>query len=98
MAITLTKNFAPLASQPLTDRELMREVGLLARERIYQRTIAGQDMHERAFRPYSADYRALKQKELGKSSPVNLQVSGGMLNALTIIELTENSVTLGFRS
>lgn len=96
MPVTVTKNFQPLSTLRLTDQALMREVGLLARERIYQRTIGGRDMHDRPFAPYSADYQAVKQRELGAGA-VNLQVSGAMLNALVILEVTETSVTLGFR-
>lgn len=95
MGVSVTKNFN-LKTLELTDRQLMREVGLLARERIYSRTISGRDEDNQPFRPYSADYKATKQRELGKSSPVNLQLSGGMLNALTILAVTDDSVTLGF--
>lgn len=73
----------------------MREVGLLARERIYRRTIAGRDQDDQPFKPYSAAYGALRAKE-GLSTNVNLQVSGAMLNALRIVAVTETSVTLGF--
>ena len=97
MGITVTKNFPPLAGLELTNRQLMREVGLLARERIYKRTLAGRDMHDNAFRPYSADYRAAKAREVGAGT-VNLQLSGAMLNALVILEVTDDSVTLGFSS
>jgi hypothetical protein len=97
MGVQVSRNFPPLATLELTNREIMREIGILARERIYQRTIAGRDMHDHAFQPYSADYAATKRKELG-AGPVNLQVSGAMLNALVIIDLTDDSVTLGFSS
>lgn len=95
MGVTATKNFGHLADLPLTDSALMREVGLLARERIYRRTIAGRDQHDQAFKPYSAAYSGLRQKE-GLSTSVNLQVSGGMLNAMRIVAVTDTSVTLGF--
>lgn len=96
MGVHVLRNFPPLAGLPLTSREVMREVGLLARQRIYERTTGGQDMHGQAFKPYSQSYQTAKARELG-STGVNLQVSGAMLNALTIIEVTDHSVTLGFR-
>jgi hypothetical protein len=74
----------------------MREVGLLARQRIYTRTVSGIDMRGKSFQAYSRSYRDQKLKAVGKASPVNLQLSGAMLNAMAIIELTPTSVTLGF--
>ncbi len=92
---TVTPNFRPLAELQLTDRALMREVGLLARERIIRRTISGLDENDQGFEPYSREYAARKAAELGGGN-VNLQVSGAMLNAITIGEVTDDSVTLTF--
>src|ERR1700680_2371841 len=97
MGVTVTRNFASLADFPLSTSSLMREIGFLARERILRRTIAGIDEHDQSFAPYSPAYAALKAKELGAGG-VNLQVSGAMLNAIVLTEVTEKSVTLGFSS
>lgn len=97
MAVTVKLSGVPLDKLQLSTKELMREIGLLARERIIRRTLSGLDMEGKAFRPYSADYRATKARELGSADPVNLQVSGRMLQRLTILDVTEDSVTLGFR-
>ena len=78
-------------------RELMREIGLLARERIVRRTISGKDAEGQPFEAYSERYRLRKAKELGGGT-VNLQVSGAMLNGLQIVDVTDRSVTLGFSS
>lgn len=94
-SITVSRNFGPLADLKLSTRSLMREVGLLARERIVRRTIAGQDENEASFRAYSPAYAKRKAKEVGAGG-VNLQLSGAMLNAITITDVTDNSVTLGF--
>lgn len=75
--------------------DLMREIGLLARERILLRTAASTDVNGAPFAPYSAAYAVAKAKEVG-AGPVNLQLSGGMLEALVITEVTDLSVTLGF--
>ena len=96
MPVIVTRNFAPLSKTKLTDKELMREVGLLARELIVTRTIAGRDENDASFTPYSPGYAKYKTKELGLSAAVNLQVSGAMLNAITIVEVTDTSVELGF--
>lgn len=96
MPVSVIRVGKPLADVPLSTEPLMRDVGLLARERILRRTLAGIDQNGAAFSPYSAAYALRKALELG-SAGVNLQVSGAMLNALTITEVTPTSVTLGFR-
>jgi hypothetical protein len=94
--VTVNKTRFRLPSEiKLTTKELMTEIGLLAREMIVRRTAAGKDADGQSFQPYSAAYAKRKAEELG-TSQVNLQVSGRMLNALTIVEVTETSVTLGF--
>lgn len=92
--IALTRNFPSLSDLKLVTQEDMRQIGLLTRERIVKRTISGQGV-DGPFQPYSADYAAMKRAALG-STGVNLQVSGNMLNHLVIVEITENSVTLGW--
>jgi hypothetical protein len=95
MSAKVTRNFGPLDQIKLTDRTLMREVGLLARERIYRRTVSGQQTGGAPFRPYSAGYAAQKTQALG-SAKVNLQVSGAMLNAMAITRVDDDEVELGF--
>ena len=94
-SITLTRNFGSLADLVLVTKEDMREIGLLARERIVRRTIAGTDASGSQFKPYAPGYADQKQQALGTSN-VNLQVSGNMLNHIVITEVTEDSVTLGW--
>jgi len=96
-SVTIKRNFGPLAELKLSTSALMREVGLLARERIIRRTIAGQDENEQRFAPYSAAYAERKGKELGRAG-VNLQVSGAMLNAIVVTNVTDTSVSLEFSS
>lgn len=96
-SVTVTANFGSLKDLKLTTRELMKEIGLLARERIVRRTISGRDEDDQSFEPYSAAYAKRKAEELGGGG-VNLQVSGAMLNAIVITELTDDSVTLGFNT
>ncbi len=97
MGLEVSRGTRKLTDTKLTDRAFMREVGLLARERVVRRTLSGQDQHGQPFAPYSASYGAVKAKELGVG-PVNLQVSGRMLQGLIIVDITDNSVTLGFSS
>jgi hypothetical protein len=73
----------------------MREVGLLARERVVRRTRQGQTTQGAAMQPYSPGYAARKAKELGASRP-NLTVSGAMLNDIVLQDVQDDEVTLGF--
>lgn len=95
--VTVVKTGRPLADLRLSSRDLMKEIGLLARERVIRRTVSGVDENDTRFKSYSPGYAAAKAREVGSAS-VNLQLSGGMLNAITIVELTDKSVELGFSS
>jgi hypothetical protein len=95
MPVTITVSGPRLSETQFTTRDLMREIGLLVRERVLRRTIGGTDANDAPFTPYSATYAALKSAELG-TSDVNLQVSGAMLNALQILDVTDHSVTMGY--
>lgn len=92
MSITVTRTGPDFADTVLSDQELMRQIGLLARERILRRTAQGLDMHGVPFRPYSAAYLAQKL-----NTRVNLQVSGAMLQAIGILDVTDTSVTIGYQ-
>lgn len=93
--VTIKRNFDSLTELDLVTREDMREIGLLARERIVTRTREGLDASLQPFAPYSEAYEAQKQAALGHAN-VDLQVSGNMLNHLGIVDVTENTVTLGW--
>lgn len=72
-----------------------RAVGEIARARIVERTRRGSPPEGEDWPAYSDAYRELKAKELG-GGPVNLTVSGEMLNNLRVIDATAKSVTLGW--
>lgn len=95
MGVTVTANFQ-IGDVRFSSPEIMRELGLLARETIRRRTQRGISADGTPFAPYSPRYVVQKAKALGNASPVNLTASGGMLNALQIVEVTPNRVTLGF--
>lgn len=99
MGVTLTRDFGPLDKLELVTVDDMREIGLLAREQIVRRTLRGEDVHGQAFAPYSDGYAQVKREALGTDA-VNLQVSGNMLNDLTIVDVKvedeKASVTLGW--
>ena len=93
--VSVTRSFPALDTLELTTPEDMREIGLLVRERIYNRTISGVDVNGQAFAPYSEAYAERKQAALG-TSRVDLQVSGNMLNHMQVVEVEKDSVTLGW--
>ncbi len=95
--MSFTRNFGPLDQIKLTDKQLMKEVGLLIRERIIRRTKQGQGVNG-PFHPYSRAYGSEKAKQLGTGQTVDLTVSGAMLNAITITRLEDDLVELGFSS
>jgi hypothetical protein len=87
LGITIDKTLhIPLAEIEWITAEDMRDVGLLVREQIIRRTIAGTDVHGGAFAPYSPGYAKAKAAALG-AGPVNLQVSGAMLNDISIVDV-----------
>lgn len=91
----IKRNFDLLTKIKITDQALMREVGLLARQLIVERTRKGRSATGGYFKGYSPKYKARKQKELG-GGPVNLTVSGSMLNDIAVLKVTDNSVVIGF--
>lgn len=95
MTIRVSRNFGPLADLPLSSKAVIRDLLLLARERVIRRTLAGQSSESGAFAPYSPGYRRAKQAALGTSTP-NLQASGAMLNDITISVLSDTKGELGF--
>lgn len=76
-------------------REDWRFVGDLARIAIVERTRRGEAPDGVTWPAYSPGYAKQKFEELG-DTPVNLTVSGEMLNNLRIVDVTETSVTLGW--
>ena len=97
--VQMTRSFGALDHLDLLTAEDMRDVGLLVREQIVRRTLRGLDVNGAAFQPYSPGYAKAKRDALGTAA-VNLQVSGGMINDLTIVDVQVEeeraTVTLGW--
>ena len=74
------------------------EVADLIIERIVNRTDQGKDKDGRRFPGYSKSYKeSLDFKVAGKSlGRVDLQLSGDMLAALSVLDKTQRSVIIGF--
>lgn len=97
MGIVVRKSFVRLADTALTTKADMMLVGEIVRRRIVERTERGVDATGAAFRPYSKGY-AKRKNAAGGRSRVDLRVSGAMMNAIDIIDVTDTSVSLGFRN
>jgi hypothetical protein len=75
------------------------EVADLIIERIVNRTDQGKDKDGRRFPGYSKSYKeSLDFKVAGKTNKVDLQLSGDMLAALSVLDKTSRSVTIGFEN
>ena len=96
MKLTVRRTGGKLSDHQILTTEDMREIGLLARERILRRTAAGKDATGASFRPYSEIYAARKAKELWASGSVDLTVSGDMLGSLVITDVSPIRVELGW--
>jgi len=73
------------------------EVADLIIERIVNRTDQGKDKDGRRFPGYSKSYKeSLDFKVAGKTNKVDLQLSGDMLAALSVLDKTSRSVVIGF--
>jgi hypothetical protein len=92
MSVTVSRNFGRLADIPLTGKALMQEVGVMARQRIISRTLGGVDVHGLPFQSLSPAYAALKAKA-GVQAGI-LQLSGKMLEDITIVVPTDTQVVL----
>ena len=73
------------------------ELADLVIEHIYDRTDKGLDVNGKRFKPYSEEYKgSLAGKIGGKGSKVNLQLSGDMLAAMTLLKQEKGKITIGW--
>ena len=94
--MSVTRNFGRLDHIALTNKPLMRELALLARERIILRTRQGRDADGAPFRPYSPGYAARKRQEVAGPTQPNLTLSGAMLGDISILSVSDDTAELGF--
>jgi len=96
-SVSLHKSWrVDLAKMPIIDRSVMEMVGREVREVIARRTLAGRDAEGRDFEPYSAGYAERKSEAVG-TTRVDLSVSGEMLGAMQVVEITDRKVVIGWR-
>jgi hypothetical protein len=86
------------------DEDQRAEVADLVIERIVERTVQGKDKDNRPWSGsaalYSDSYKDSLDFKIGGKSPskVDLQLSGDMLAALSVLDKTKRSVTIGFEN
>ena len=97
MGFTVTTKGKRFDEIPLSGKELMKEIGLLAERLIRTRTEQMTDVHGAPFEPLSAAY-AEQKAAAGLPAQPDLTVSGRMLNDMGITEVADRSVTIGFAS
>lgn len=79
------------------DRATKEAVGQAIIDKIVERTQSGIDKNGRQFRSYSKEYmQSLEFKVAGKSSLVDMTLTGDMLSSINIIEQTPRTITIGF--
>lgn len=81
-----------------SDKDVKREIGRQIVDRIVKRTQSGIDKEGDKFVKYSKAYKeSLAFKVYGKSSKVDLTLSGAMLASVSIVGVDSTSVRIGFR-
>jgi len=91
-------NFDELTDVDLTDEvALKREIAQAIIDRMVERTERGESAYGGSLGTYSKEYQnSLDFKAFGKSNPVDLKLTGDMLNSVDIIEESGNKITIGF--
>jgi len=74
------------------------ELADLVIEHIYDRTNSGKDVNGRQFKPYSKGYEESLAGKIGnkKGATPNLQLSGDMLAAMTLLEQQKGKIVIGW--
>lgn len=76
-------------------KQLMGEIGMLLMTRIKTRTLAGKDVDNSPFAPYSAKYAFFRAKKGRPIDKVDLFFTGSMQSAMTYME-TDSWVRVSF--
>ena len=97
MSITVRSSGIPLdlVMATLLTADEWQEIGELAKLRIVERTAKGIGPDGQRWPPYSPAYAKRKAKALGPG-PVNLSLSGRMLDEMRVTRVGENFVELSW--
>ena len=96
MAFRVTSTLPKFDQVEFLGAQEWRQIGLYAIELIRRRTARGLDATGSPFADYSEGYRLAREEYGRPTSPVDLTVSGDMLNGLQVVDVAKHSVTLGW--
>jgi hypothetical protein len=85
MGVLVRNRVGDLASNVRTTTADMKDLGLLARERILARTALGKDFKGNAFQPLSQSYLQQRSKQGLRRARTSLELSGEMLRGIQVI-------------
>ena len=85
-------NLTELFGREVESDQLKREIGREIITRIEARTVRGINKNGQQFPAYSKAYK----KTTGKTSPVDLVISGKMLKNLRVTETTDDTITISW--
>jgi len=73
------------------------ELGIRILEEVRARTSRGIDKNSKSFKGYTTEYKASRDfKIAGKSSSVNIRLTGDLLAELDIISINSSSIVIGY--
>jgi hypothetical protein len=76
-----------------------QKLGEMVIEKIQENTDSSKDRYGNSFPKYSKEYKdSLDFKNAGKTSKVNLRLTGDMMASIDIISLDKSSITIGYPS
>ena len=97
--ISQTLNLDKIFNADLSERtDLKARIAQEAIDIILNRTKSSKDIHGSRFDSYDEDYKeSFDFKVAGKSNKVNMELSGGMMADLGVINIEGNEIKIGFR-
>lgn len=96
-SVTIDIDIEKLLGSAASNREVRETFYQAAYDKMIERIDSGRDVNGKLFSKYSKSYKdSLAFSAFGKSSTVNLQLSGDMLNAIDLQKQTEKKLTVGF--
>lgn len=77
--------------------EIREEIGARIIEFVQSRTSKGLDKDNKAFPKYDKEYKESQDfKAVGKTSKVNLRLSGDMMDSLDVVNTKDGELTIGY--
>lgn len=98
-SVTVDIDIEKLLGESAKNRDIRETFYQLAFDKMIERLDSGRDVNGKLFSKYSKAYKdSLAFSAFGKSSTVNLQLTGDMINSVQIEKQTDKIMTVGFGS